>query len=203
MSAHPFMRALWQPRLLAALAWIEAEQDTLLGEGREVIAVEAKGAIHVDGVRIHGRADRIDRQADGTLAVIDYKTGMPPSGRMVEQGFALQLGLIGLIAQGGGFDGVSGTPDAFEYWSLARTKQRGFGYRSEPVKEGKKQSGIPREDFLPETERYLKEAIARWILGSEPFTARLNPDLPGYSDYDQLMRLDEWQGRDLKGGDAA
>ena len=42
----------------------------------------------------------------------------------------------------------------------------------------------------------LREAIARWLLGSEPFTARLNPDLPGYSDYDQLMRLDEWQGRE-------
>ncbi|BEV00023.1 double-strand break repair protein AddB [Novosphingobium olei] len=203
MSAHPFMRALWQPRLLAALAWIEHEQDTLLGEGREVLAVEAKGAIHIDGVRIHGRADRIDRLADGSLAVIDYKTGMPPSGRMVEQGFALQLGLIGLIAQGGGFDGVAGVPNVFEYWSLARNKNRGFGYRSEPVKDGKKQAGIPREDFLPETERYLKEAIGRWILGSEPFTARLNPDLPGYTDYDQLMRLDEWQGRDLKGGGAA
>ncbi|WP_408587660.1 double-strand break repair protein AddB [Novosphingobium sp.] len=203
MSAHPFMRALWQPRLLAALAWIEAEQDTLLGEGREVIAVEAKGAIHVDGVRIHGRADRIDRLPDGTLAVIDYKTGMPPSGRMVEQGFALQLGVLGLIARDGGFDGVAGMPNAFEYWSLARNKQRGFGYREEPIKEGRKQSGLLREDVLPETERYLKEAIARWILGDEPFTARLNPDLPAYSDYDQLMRLDEWQGRDLKGGDAA
>ncbi len=28
--------------------------------------------------------------------------------------------------------------------------------------------------------------------GSEPFTARLNPDLPSYDEYDQLMRLDEW-----------
>jgi ATP-dependent helicase/nuclease subunit B len=56
----------------------------------------------VDGVRIHGRADRIDRLADGTLAMVDYKTGTPPSARMVQEGFALQLGLIGLIAQGGG-----------------------------------------------------------------------------------------------------
>jgi ATP-dependent helicase/nuclease subunit B len=29
-------------------------------------------------------------------------------------------------------------------------------------------------------------------LASEPFTARLNPDLVVYNDYDQLMRLDEW-----------
>jgi len=37
-------------------------------------------------------------------------------------------------------------------------------------------------------------------LGSEPFTARLNPNLPGYDDYDQLMRLDEWVGREPTGG---
>jgi ATP-dependent helicase/nuclease subunit B len=195
MSAHPFMRALWQPRLTAALAWIEREQEDLLLAGRQVIAFEERGEARIEGVRIHGRADRIDRCADGTLAIVDYKTGMPPSGTMVQKGFALQLGLIGLIATQGGFKGVEGQPNAFEYWSLARNREGGFGYRSEPVLEGRKKSGIPREDFLPETERYLKEAIARWILGDEPFTARLNPDLPGYSDYDQLMRLDEWQGR--------
>ena len=42
---------------------------------------------------------------------------------------------------------------------------------------------------------FLREALATWILGDEPFVARLNPDLPGYGDYDQLMRLDEWQAR--------
>ena len=39
-------------------------------------------------------------------------------------------------------------------------------------------------------------------MGEEPFTARLNPDLPGYNDYDQLMRLDEWQGRGSPEGEA-
>lgn len=200
MSAHPFMRTMWKPRLVDALHWIEEETDRLAGEGREVLAVERKGEIVVDGIRIHGRADRIDRLPDGTLAVVDYKTGMPPSGTMVAEGFALQLGLIGLIARGGGMDGVAGEPTAFEYWSLGRNKERGFGYMKSPVKETARQTGIPREEFLDRTEDYLHEAIARWLLGSEPFTARLNPDLPGYSDYDQLMRLDEWQGRERKGG---
>ncbi|GHC86436.1 double-strand break repair protein AddB [Novosphingobium pokkalii] len=205
MSAHPFMRSLWRPRLTAALAWIEAEQERLRDEGREVAAFECWGDLAVQGVRVFGRADRIDRLADGTLAIVDYKTGTPPSGRMVQEGFALQLGLIGLIAQAGGFrdkDGqvtVAGEPTRFEYWSLARNLERGFGYCEEPILEGRKKSGIPREDVLPETRRYLEEAIARWILGSEPFVARLNPDLPGYADYDQLMRLEEWQGR---GGNA-
>lgn len=200
MSAHPFMRTMWKPRLVDALHWIEEETDRLAGEGREVLAVERKGEIVVGGIRIHGRADRIDRLPDGTLAVVDYKTGIPPSGKMVAEGFALQLGLIGLIARGGGMDGVAGEPTAFEYWSLGRNKERGFGYMKSPVKETARQTGIPREEFLDRTEDYLHEAIARWLLGSEPFTARLNPDLPGYSDYDQLMRLDEWQGRERKGG---
>lgn len=195
MSAHPFMRAMWKPRLLDALLWIEQETDRLAGEGRDVLAFEKEGEMTVDGIRIHGRADRVDQLADGSLAIVDYKTGTPPTGRMVEKGYALQLGLIGLIARDGGIKGVAGEPSRFEYWSLGRNKERGFGYMDSPVLEGRKKSGIPLEDFLHETERFLREAIARWLLGNEPFTARLNPDLPGYADYDQLMRLDEWQGR--------
>lgn len=199
MSAHPFMRAMWKPRLIDALHWIEEETDRLAGEGREVLVVEQKGKIEVDGITIHGQADRIDKLADGTLGIVDYKTGMPPSGRMVQEGYALQLGLIGMIASKGGMDGVAGEPSRFEYWSLARNKQRTFGYMDTPVLEGRKKSGIPLDQFLPETERYLREAISRWLLGHEPFTARLNPDLPSYTDYDQLMRLDEWQGREEEG----
>ena len=195
MGAHPLERSLWRPRLVAALAWIDGEVTALTAEGRRVLKTEIRGEMRLDGIRIHGRADRIDALPDGALAIIDYKTGQPPSGNMVAAGFALQLGLIGLIARDGGFDGVSGTPERFEYWSLARAKGRdGFGWRDEPVLEGRKKSGIPREDFLPETEKFLREAIARWLLGSEPFTARLNPDIGGYNDYDQLMRLDEWIG---------
>ena len=195
MSAHPLARSLWRPRLLAALEWIDAEVATLTSAGRRVLATEIRGDMRVDGIRIHGRADRIDRMPDGALGIIDYKTGKPPSGKMVEAGFALQLGLIGLIARDGGFDGVAGEPTHFEYWSLTRGKgEAGFGWREEPVPGGRKKSGIPREEFLYKTEEYLREAIARWLLGNDPFTAQLRPDIGGYNDYDQLMRLDEWIG---------
>jgi ATP-dependent helicase/nuclease subunit B len=194
MSAHPLTRALWRPRLIAALEWIEGEIAMLRSKGRSILVSEAKGDMLVKGVRIHGRADRIDRLPDGKLAVVDYKTGQPPSRAMVQEGFALQLGLIGMIAEKGGFEGVSGEAERFEYWSLGRSdkSETGFGYCQEPVLEGSRKTGIPRGDFLTETARYLVDAIDRWILGGEPFTARLNPDLGGYNDYDQLMRLDEW-----------
>ncbi|MFC3174736.1 double-strand break repair protein AddB [Novosphingobium bradum] len=210
MSAHPLVRGLWWPRLVAALEWVEQEIARLEAEGRVVATTEARGEILFRGVRIHGRADRIDRLPDGTLAVIDYKTGSPPSARRVEEGFALQLGLIGLMAREGAFHDadrqpVSGEPTRFEYWSLAKAKKSatGFGECSEPVLEGRKKNGIVREEFLDRTEEFLADAIVRWIKGDEPFTARLNPDLPGYADYDQLMRLDEWQARAGDGGSDA
>jgi ATP-dependent helicase/nuclease subunit B len=194
-SAHPLVRALWQPRLLAALKWIEQEIADQHDAGRVVLATEAQGAMVRHGIRIHGRADRIDRLDDGRLAIVDYKTGKPPSGTMVEKGYALQLGVLGLIARAGGFEHIAGEPERFEYWSLAKKGQE-FGYCDEPILEGRKKSGVPRGEFLSQAERYLDQALSHWILGREPFTARLNPDYPGYADYDQLMRLDEWLGRE-------
>jgi ATP-dependent helicase/nuclease subunit B len=150
----------------------------------------------VRGIKIKARADRIDQLPDGTLAIVDYKTGAPPSGTRVENGVALQLGLIGLIAAEGGVTGVSGLPHRFEYWSLSRRRDgSGFGWSDEPILAGRKKTGVVRAEFLDITRQYLHDALDRWILGSEPFTARLNPNLAGYSDYDQLMRLDEWVGR--------
>jgi ATP-dependent helicase/nuclease subunit B len=201
MSAHPFMRGLWRPRLIAALEWIEEHSATLRYRGRTVLGSELQGEIKIDGITIYGRADRIDRKEDGSLAVVDYKTGSPPSAKQVENGFSLQLGLLALMAESGGFTGIAGQASGFEYWSLGSRKgSDGFGYMVEPVLEGTKKTGIKRDEFVPETEGYLREAIARWILGAEPFTARLNPDLAVYTDYDQLMRLDEWQGRAAREG---
>ncbi len=198
MSAHPLVRGLWWPRLERALLWIEEQVAVRIAGGHEVLASEAKGEMTHRDVRITGRADRIDRTAEGALAIIDYKTGKPPSKKMVADGFALQLGLIGLMARAGAFSGVAGTPDKFEYWSLQKDKKSstGFGSIGEAVvdKEGKSKA-LLREDFLAKTEEFLDDAIARWIKGDEEFKARLNPDFPTYDDYDQLMRLDEWLAR--------
>ncbi|MEP7221129.1 MAG: double-strand break repair protein AddB [Novosphingobium sp.] len=196
MSAHPLVRGLWWPRLVAGLKWIEAQVASQTSDDRSVLVSEESGEMTYRGVKLKGRADRIDQLADGSLAIIDYKTGKPPSGSMVAKGYALQLGLIGLMARDGAFAGVAGEPTRFEYWSLQGSKsETGFGKMEEPILEKPRRSGIPRDEFLPETERYLSDAIDLWIKGDEPFKARLNPDYPGYADYDQLMRLDEWQGR--------
>jgi len=197
MNHHPLMRALWRPRLIKALEWVEAE---IAAHPERVPALfEEWGEIEHRGVKIFGKADRIDRLPGGQLAIVDYKTGGPPSAQQVIDGFALQLGTTGLMALRGGFENLAGEPVAFEYWSLAKSSRSdtGFGYVTTPilVPGTRNRKGIALEDFLPEAERYLDEALDQWILGDRPFTARLNPNAPGYDTYDQLMRLDEWQGR--------
>ena len=198
MDAHPLTRALWEPRLMAALEWIanqvEAEAD------RRIVAVEEKGRHLFNGIEITGTADRIDRLSDGSYAIVDYKTGGPPSKKMVEEGFALQLGTLGLLLAEGAYAdrGIEGEPTRFEYWSLGRDAKSdtGFGYVTTPLKVGPARTGILPEDFLPETRRFLTEALDTWIIGDAPFTARPNPDLKLYATYDQLMRLEEWLGRE-------
>ncbi|WP_296718736.1 double-strand break repair protein AddB [Erythrobacter sp.] len=202
---HPLFRALWQPRLIAALErfeqWIAQDE----GEGRTVQASEISGVMTFDGVKVMGRADRIDRMGDGTLAIVDYKTGTVPTKKQVENGFALQLGLLGLIAQDGGFarEGVpSGAASTFEYWSFGKD-DGDFGKRQSPMKLTAREKGLTLEEFLPHHTAKLAEAIGKYIKGAEPFTARENPDYKGYNEYDQLMRLDEWFVRlTQKDGDA-
>lgn len=195
-QVHPLFWGLWRPRISAALErfqqWIEKDAQ----EGRNVIATETWGEMVFDGVTVGGRADRIDRLPGGKLGIVDYKTGKPPSKKEVAKGYRLQLGVLGLIARDGKFktegEPVSGEAEKFEFWSLRKDKDGEFGERFEPLKLSSKQDGLTPEEFLPRHEEKLREAIARFIKGDEPFTAKANPDYPGYTDYDQLMRLDEW-----------
>jgi ATP-dependent helicase/nuclease subunit B len=187
-AIHPMLRALWAPRLLEAIDWIADLERQNRASGRRPLKAEVTGEAILAGVTAHGRVDRIDRLADGSLAIIDYKTGQPPSQKTVNEGFALQLGVLGLIGRAGGFEGVSGDPEAFEYWSLARYRGK-FGRLMRPDKD--MQAG----EFLDHANKNFADAVRRWLTGSEAFTAKLNPAFAPYGDYDQLMRLEEWYGR--------
>lgn len=203
-KVHPLFKGLWQPRLIAAMERFETWIDEAAREGRDVLVTETRGSMAVKGIEVSGRADRIDRRADGKLVVVDYKTGGPPTAAQVEAGYALQMGVLGLIARDGAFakGKLSGEVGTYEYWSLARSKKDGeFGYTDEPLKVGNKKSGLTPEEFLPAHERFLHEAIDKYLLGDAPFTAKENPDYPGYADYDQLMRLEEWKIRLSEAGE--
>ena len=187
-AIHPMLRALWAPRLLEAIDWIAELERGNQSEGRKPLRAEITGEAPLAGILVHGRADRIDRLPDGGLGIIDYKTGKPPSKKAIEAGFALQLGLLGLIGRAGGFEGVTGEPEVFEYWSLIRDRGR-FGKCVQADKD------MEEGEFLDRAYRSFADAVEKWLTGNEPFTAKLNPAYAPYGDYDQLMRLEEWYGR--------
>jgi ATP-dependent helicase/nuclease subunit B len=188
-AIHPMLRALWQPRLMEAIRWVEAEERANRAAGRLPLKAEIRGEALIEGVTVYGRADRIDKLAGAGLAIIDYKTGKAPAQKAVDAGFALQLGLLGLIARAGGFKDVDGEPVAHEYWSLTKNGDS-FGKRVCPDKQ------IGAAEFLAHAERHFIEAANDYLLGSKGFTAKLNPAYAPYGDYDHLMRLEEWYGRE-------
>jgi len=188
-TIHPMLRALWAPRLIEAIKWIEEQVEEDREGGRRPLKAEITGETDIDGVTIHGKADRIDAIAGGGLAIVDYKTGKAPAQKAVDAGFALQLGLLGLIARAGGFADILGQPKAHEYWSLTKDRDK-FGKRVCPDRK------MGAADFLAHAEASFRDAAAKWLIGSEAFTAKLNPAYAPYGDYDQLMRLEEWYGRE-------
>ena len=194
-AAHPLLRALWQPRLLAAIDWIAGKLDEKRAAGREVLEAEGSGFAEIAGVKLSGRFDRIDRLPDGNLAIVDYKTGKAPSPAAVTAGFSMQLGLVGAIAEKNGFEGIRGTAGAFEYWSLAR-KGDGFGAITSPVDPVGKGGKLFTDDFTTHAVGVFAEAAKRWLTGDEAFIAKLKPEYATFPDYDQLMRRDEWYGRE-------
>ncbi|MCW2390614.1 double-strand break repair protein AddB [Sphingobium sp. B11D3A] len=202
-QAHPLLKTLWQPRLLAALDWVAGAVRDQAGQGRDVLFGEKWGRIERAGVTLRGKPDRIDRFADGTLAIVDYKSGATASVKQVKAGFSLQLGLLGLIAQAGGFAKEAGLAagsdvSAFEYWKLGKGTDGNFGFKRPLTDPKGSYKRIVTTDFLAMVAGFFDDAVARWLIGDEPFAARPHSDAPVFTDYDQLMRLDEWFARDRR-----
>ena len=101
-----------------------------------------------------------------------------------------------LAAAGAGAGNAQpGTAGGFEYWSLAR-RGDGFGAITSPVDAAGKGGKIFTDDFTTHAIGVFAAAAREWLLGDAPFTAKLRPEYATFPDYDQLMRRDEWYGRE-------
>jgi len=78
----PRLRDLERERLLRAVhAWLQIEDQR---PPFSVLTVEAQGRIALGGLALQIRPDRVDRLDDGSLAIIDYKTGRVAIGDWLE-----------------------------------------------------------------------------------------------------------------------
>ena len=185
-------RAFWLPRIEPSLRWA-AERVWASRDERWPVANEVSGKLLVDGITLRGTADRVDQAADGTLAIVDYKTGAAPSAKSAGEGLNSQLGLLGLIAEESGLGDLAPEPvGAFEYWELKRDRKKGVDGAVKAIK-GQKPNPPTAAAVIERAREALAELSARFLLGQEPFVP--GDSAKRYADFDQLMRRDEWFGR--------
>jgi len=188
----------WWPRFERITRWFIANERDWRGRGATPWVIESRGEMQVDeGFRLSGKADRIDRLADGKLAIIDYKTGQPPGPKEVAVGLAPQLPLEAAMASAGAFpemDGQSFETEQLAYWQLSGGR--------EPGKVRDVSKGATATEMGAEALDNLKGYINLFRQPTHPYHSRRRPkrhDLIG--DYDHLARVREWAKGDDGGSD--
>lgn len=205
LADRPAIQAVWWPRFLRVADWFVANERAWRAQGRKPLGTEVSGqlsfAANGGTFELTARADRIDRLADGRLAILDYKTGTPPTANQVAKGFAPQLLLEAAIAEYGAFSAIAKAEvGELGYCRLSGGDPPGAYGRVAPYQ--------PRSGALIETPVMVARAFEglRNLIGvfdqlKTPYLSRPRPqfDKAYAGDYDHLARVAEWQ---LVAGDA-
>ncbi|MEL7451976.1 MAG: double-strand break repair protein AddB [Pseudomonadota bacterium] len=153
--------------------------------------VEAPGKVEILAAgrpfTLTGTADRVEALADGTLAIVDFKTGAPPTAKAIRAGFEQQLPLQVLMARVGQLgDAPARAVSQLGYVSV----RHDFSARSLT-------QDVLKTDELADAAKIILENL---------ITAYRDPETPYLSvprvqlkskyagDYDRLARRDEWAG---------
>jgi ATP-dependent helicase/nuclease subunit B len=184
---RPTVQAFWWPRFERVARWFVAQEGERRGSLIESLTEIAGELVLHEPARgtftIRAKADRIDRLGDGTLAIIDYKTGALPSQRETMLGIAAQLPLEALMAERGAFGGVGRSPvTALEHWWL---NGRGEGGTIRPVADP--------DVATAEAEAGLLRLIDTFDDPATPYHSQpVAGTAPRYSAYAHLARVSAW-----------
>jgi ATP-dependent helicase/nuclease subunit B len=179
-------RAVWRPRLVKASRWfvqLEAERRGAITRSEMEIRGTLKFKTPAGEFLLRGRADRIDVLQSGGGAIIDYKTGNPPSTRQVREFLAPQLPLEGAILAAGGFDEPGQlTPQELIYIQFSGGAEAGKIVFLEDV-----------PNLVSEVELRLRERISQFDSEDTAYLPRVMPyRSDSVGDYDHLSRVREW-----------
>lgn len=195
LRARPGVYAFWWPRFRRIAAWVARQERQRRALSPQVFA-EIKGRQELGDFVLTAKADRIECRPDGTLAVLDYKTGAVPKSKDVCLGYSPQLPLEAAIARKGGFPGVpAGVAGELLYWHLTGGRQPG-----EECNALGKATASPQE-----VAEAALEGLYRRILDfadpSTPYPAIPRPAYaPRFNDYAHLARHKEWATLGGEGG---
>ncbi|PYF02360.1 DNA helicase/exodeoxyribonuclease V subunit B [Rhodopseudomonas faecalis] len=198
LMQQPEARALWWPRFLRIADWFLSWENERRGDIKAVLA-EQSGRLKIplsDGRHfvLTARADRIERRTDGSYALLDYKTGQPPSAKQVMMGLSPQLTLEAAILRDGGFDGIpaTATVSEFTYVRLSGNSPPGENKPIE-LKRGRGEPALTPDDAADQARAKLEWLVRKFDSDTVPYTSL---DLPmwasRYGSYDDLARIKEW-----------
>ena len=184
------VQAFWWPVFEQVADWFvawESKRRTQLVDSR----VEINGMMTIsltDGVsfRLRARADRIDRLSDGSLAIVDYKTGALPSEKQVQIMLEPQLTLMAAMAAAGSFETIPAAPvNQIAYVKL------GSASKETLIAAGSTDASI--EAMAQRHITGLREMLDRLRDGSEGYLSRRMPErVRDGGPYDHLARTRQW-----------
>jgi len=188
---RPALVEWWRPRLWRIADWVaEIERDRRSAAPLADLATEVAGRWELSvpgGFLLTGRADRIERRADGTLAILDYKTGAPPSHTEVAAGFAAQLLLEAAMAADGAFPGIAGRAVELAYWHLTG------GFQAGKVTKLFKGDPTVIADAVADARGRLRDLVAAYDDADQAYLSQPHAGrVPRFSNYGQLARVAEW-----------
>ncbi len=198
LMERPEARALWWPRFQRIARWFADWETARRGDVGAVIA-EIKGDLEImlDNDRkfvLSARADRIERRRDGSYAILDYKTGAPPTAKQVRMGLSPQLTLEAAILRGGGFAGIDANSSVGElaYVRLSGNNPPGE-HKALELKIKPSDTPQPPDDAADYARAQLEELIRRFENPEEPYRSLVLPMWTDrYGSYDDLARIKEW-----------
>jgi ATP-dependent helicase/nuclease subunit B len=183
-------RAFWWTRFQRIAYWFAGwDRERRAGTARIFAEISGKHAIPLGKTQflLTARADRIERRTDGSYAILDYKTGQPPTEPQVRSGLAPQLTLEAAILRQGGFPDIA----AGSVSEIGYVRLKGGEPPGEP-KNIRITEGTPDSCADIALQRLTGIAL-KFIVDGEPYRSLVHPMWKKqYGDYDHLARVKEW-----------
>lgn len=145
------------------------------------------------GFTLKGRADRVDEMVDGSLQILDFKTGSVPAPGAMKAFEAPQLLLEAQMAKAGAMAGIApADSSALSYIKI------GLGPEAFLPKPFSLDNGHTIMSAADEIARRMQGHVDFFLFNDNPMPARILPlktqRFPGA--YDHLARMDEWTAVD-------
>lgn len=187
---RPALEHWWAARLQRIANWViatELERRTKWGAPlRLALELDAEMNIPPNFI-LSGRADRIETRQDGSIFILDYKTGTAPDGKKLQSGAAPQLPLEAVMAESGSFGAdYHGIVTELGVWKLS-------GRRVEGEDKALIRDPDILRDIIDQAGKKIPILFQKFAKQSTPYLAMPHPDrILGHDNFQNISRRSEW-----------